>query len=196
MPTTNGMTVLLNPEDTMSSTMFSGSNEEIEPEPATVEASWPHRLVSASASATGSSIPPPIVLEATPTEGTISCLLILLRSRADGHDHAATTTVTGTLLALYNAKDYLIVKHPKVVSTVSTVLTTVGGIILFPGVSTCARGTILAHPAVGRRLRRALNAAAALAAAQAQASGQVAFEDVDDYRRDEPDGLLSVEFVV
>ena len=111
-------------------------------------------------------------------------------------------------LTLHNAVDYLIAKHPKVLSTVSTVLTTVGGIILFPGVTACARGTILAHPAVtiaagiavavGRWLRRALNSAAALAADQAQASGQVTIEDVDDHRRDgtEPDGLLSVDFVV
>jgi len=74
-------------------------------------------------------------------------------------------------LALHNAVVYLIDKHPKVLSTVSTVLTTVGGIILFPGVAACASGTILAHPAVtlaggiavavGRWLRRALNSAAA-----------------------------------
>ena len=84
-------------------------------------------------------------------------------------------------------------------STVSTVLTTLGGIILFPGVSAWAGGTILAHPAVtiaggialalGRQLRRALNSAAA----QAQA-----LEDVGDHRGDrtEPNGLLSVNFVV
>ena len=131
-----------------------------------------------------------------------------LRSRADGHHYTATTRVTDAPLALHNAVDYLITKHPKVLSTVSTVLTTVGGIILFPGVSACARGTILTHPAVtiaegialtvGRRLRRALNSAATLAAVQAQARGQVSTEGVDDYRRDGtvPDGLLSVDFVV
>jgi len=94
-----------------------------------------------------------------------------------------------------------------VLSTVSTVLTTVGGIILFPGVAACARGTILAHPAVtiaggiavavGRWLRRALNSAATLAAARARESGPT-IEDMDDDGRDgtEPDGLLSVDFVV
>ena len=116
--------------------------------------------------------------------------------------------MTDAPLTLHNVVDYMIAKHPKVLSTVSTVLTTVGGIILFPGVSACARGTILAHPAVtiaggialvvGRRLRRALNSAAALAPAQEQASGQVTIEDVDDHRgeRTEPDGLLSVDSVV
>ena len=106
--------------------------------------------------------------------------------------------------ALHNVVDYLIARHPKALSTLSTVLTTVGGIILFPGVSAFGRGTILAHPtvtiaggialALGRRLRRALDSAAA----QAQASGQVALEDVGDHRGDrtEPDGLLSVNFVV
>jgi hypothetical protein len=117
-------------------------------------------------------------------------------------------TVIDAPLTLHNAVDYLIAKHPKVLSIASTVLTTVGGIILFPGVSACARGTILAHPAVtiaggialavGRRLRRALNSAAALAAVQAQTSDQVTIEDVNGHRRDgtEPDGLLSVDFVV
>jgi len=113
--------------------------------------------------------------------------------------------MTAALLALHNAVDYLIAKHPRVLSTISTVLTTVGGIILFPGVSACARGTILAHPAVtiaggiavavGRLMRRALNSTAALAAAQEQASGQVTLEDVGDHRGDGT-GLLSVEFVV
>ena len=102
----------------------------------------------------------------------------------------------------------MIAKYPKGLSTVSTVLTIMGGIVLFPGVSACAHGTILAHPAVtiaggiavavGRRLRRALKSAATLAAAQAQASGHVTIEDADDHRRDgtEPDGLLSIDFVV
>jgi len=121
---------------------------------------------------------------------------------------SSTTTVTDAPLTLHNAVDHLIAKHPKVLSIISIVLTTVGGIILFPGVAAYARGTILAHPAVtiaggiavavGRWLRRALNSAAALAAAQAQASGQVTIEGMDSHRRDrtEPDGLLSVGFVV
>jgi len=132
-------------------------------------------------------------------------MLISFRSRANRHYHAAPLTVSTAPLALHNVVDYLIARHPKALSTLSTVLTTVGGIILFPGVSACARGTILAHPAVtiaggialavGRRLRRALNSTAASAAAQEQASGQVTIEDVVDYRGDgtEPDGLLSVD---
>jgi len=83
----------------------------------------------------------------------------------------------------------------------------VGGIILFPGVAACARGTIFAHPAVtiaggiavavGRWLRRALNSAATLAVVQPQASGPT-IEDMGDHGRDgtEPDGLLSADFVV
>ena len=113
--------------------------------------------------------------------------------------------MTAVPLALHNAVDYLISKHPKVLSIVSTVLTTVGGVILFPGVSACARGTILAHPAVtiaggiavavGRWLSRALDSAA-LAVGQAQTSGQVTTDGVYGYQRDGPDHLLSVEFVV
>jgi hypothetical protein len=117
-------------------------------------------------------------------------------------------TVADTPLPPRNAVDYLIARHPKVLSTVSTALTIVGGIILFPGVTACASGTILAHPAVtlaggiavlvGRWLRRTLNSAATLAAAQAQISSQGTIDDVDDHRRDgtEPDGQLAVHFVV
>jgi hypothetical protein len=96
-------------------------------------------------------------------------------------------------LRLYDALDYLIAKHPKVVSTVSTVLITVGGIILLPGVSACASGTILAHPAVtvagaiavvvGKWPKRALNSAATKAAAQVQRRNQRVIEDVDGYRQ-------------
>ena len=172
----------------MSSVMFSESSEEIEPERATAESSWPHRFASTS-------------IEGQRPGGS-------LRSRAEGHHRTATTTLPATLLALHNAVDYSIARHPRVLSTASTVLTTVGGIILFPGVSAYARGTILAHPAVtiaggialvvGRWLRRALNSAAASAAAQEQASGQVTTEDVDDRRQDrtDPVGLLSSDFIV
>ena len=201
--------------------MFSESSEEIEPESAMAESSWLHRFTSASASAT-SSTPPPTTVEAILVrnyeemelrnlEGMyphgfhskITCQRVLSH-----HNHTATTTVTDAPLALHNAMDNLIAKHPKVLSTVSTVLTTVGGIILFPGVAACASGTILAHPAVtiaggiavilSRRLRCALNSATALAATQVQASGQVNIKAVDDHQRDrtEPNGLLSVDFIV
>ncbi|KAH9958380.1 hypothetical protein BJV74DRAFT_753057, partial [Russula compacta] len=42
----------------------------------------------------------------------------------------------------------LITKHPKVMSSVSTVLIIMGSIVLLPGISACVNGTILAHPAV------------------------------------------------
>jgi len=84
-------------------------------------------------------------------------------------------------LGLQNAFDNFIIKHRKVVSTVSTVLITVGSIVLFPGVSACASGTILAHPAVtvagaiavtvGNWLRNELNSATARAAARAEPGG-------------------------
>ena len=76
-------------------------------------------------------------------------------------------------LGFRNGLDYLITKHPKAVSTVSTVLIAVGGMVLFPGISAWASGTALAHPAVtvagaiavavGKWLRAALNSAAAKA---------------------------------
>jgi hypothetical protein len=111
-------------------------------------------------------------------------------------------------LGMYHPLDYLIAKHPKVVSAVSNVLITVGGIVLLPGVSTWASGTIFAHPAVtvsgaiavvvGKWLRSALNSAAAKRAAQARPRGQGINEDGNGRRRGrtERDRLLSVEFVV
>jgi hypothetical protein len=73
--------------------------------------------------------------------------------------------------ALYNALGDVVTKHPKVLSTVSIVLITVGSIVLFPGVTACAAGTVLAHPAVtvaggisvvvGKLLRTAVHSATA-----------------------------------
>jgi len=98
--------------------------------------------------------------------------------------HHAVTTVEDAPLGLQNAFDNFIIKHRKVVSTVSTVLITVGGVVLLPGLSACVSGTILAHPGVtvaggiaivvGKWLRSALDSATARTAARAQASGQVA----------------------
>jgi hypothetical protein len=79
--------------------------------------------------------------------------------------------VVDTPLAVHNALGCVVTKHPKVVSTVSIVLITVGSIVLFPGVTACAAGTILAHPAVtvaggvsvvvGKLLRSAVHVAMA-----------------------------------
>lgn len=68
---TNSVAVFPNSKDSISPVMFPASSEEIEPERATAESSWPHHFASAGASAT-SSTPPPIDLEAAPIEGTLS----------------------------------------------------------------------------------------------------------------------------
>ena len=78
--------------------------------------------------------------------------------------------------------EYLIAKHPKVMANVSTVLITVGSIVLLPGMTACAAGTIFAHPAVtvagaiavvvGKWLRAAVQSATANGVAQAKQSGQ------------------------
>lgn len=72
----------------------------------------------------------------------------------------------------------LITKHPKVMSRISTVLVTAGGIVLIPSIFD---GTVLAHPAVkvggaiavafGRWLKTEVDSAVANATSQAQASG-------------------------
>ena len=82
---------------------------------------------------------------------------------------------------LRNALEYLIAKRPKVMSNVSTVLITVGSIVLLPGMTACAAGTIFADPAGtvagaiavvgGKWLRTAVQSATANGVAQAQKSG-------------------------
>ena len=73
MPTTNGMSGFLNSKGSMSLIIPSENSEEAEPErvAVTVENSWTHLFTSENASATGSTLPP-ILLEATPFEGTVS----------------------------------------------------------------------------------------------------------------------------
>ena len=101
--------------------------------------------------------------------------------------------------------DYLIAKHPKLVSIVSDLLVIVGSIVFLPGFSALVSGMVLAHPAVtfsgaiavvvGKWLRSKLDSTAAGAAAQARSRNQEAIEDVDGGRRErtERDPLLSVE---
>ncbi|KAH9964815.1 hypothetical protein BJV74DRAFT_753404, partial [Russula compacta] len=47
-----------------------------------------------------------------------------------------------------NPLDSLITKHPKVLSTVSTVLIVMSSVELLPGFFECVSDTILAHPAM------------------------------------------------
>jgi len=47
-----------------------------------------------------------------------------------------------------HALGHLITKHPKIMSSISTVLITVGGIACLPGFANCVANTLLAHPAV------------------------------------------------
>jgi len=78
----------------------------------------------------------------------------------------------------HNALGYLITKHPETMSSVSTVLITVGGIACLPGFANCVADTMLAHPAVtfaggiafsvGNWLKAVVNSATANGDAQAQ----------------------------
>ena len=90
---------------------------------------------------------------------------------------ATTTRTMDTPLWRVKARkvlEYLTTKHPKVVAAFSTVLVAVGNIASHPGVSACVGGPILAivqsvgaiAVAVGKRLRNALDSAAAPAPAQ------------------------------
>lgn len=88
----------------------------------------------------------------------------------------------GAPFAWHNDLRYIITKHPKVMSTISTALILAGSIVLLPGVSTYAGDTILAHPVVkigggiaiaaGKWLRTTVSSAEGVA--QAEPRGQEA----------------------
>jgi len=90
--------------------------------------------------------------------------------------------VEGAPFAWHNDLRYIITKHPKVMSTISTALILAGSIVLLPGVSTYAGDTILAHPVVkigggiaiaaGKWLRTTVSSAEGVA--QAEPRGQEA----------------------
>ena len=93
------------------------------------------------------------------------------------------------LLYAHKPINYVVMKHPKIVSAVSTVLITVGEIVLLPGVSAYI-GSIIFAPhavkaagaiavAVGKWLKGAVGSSAAKAAVQPQPNGQVAVEDIN-----------------
>jgi hypothetical protein len=97
------------------------------------------------------------------------------------------------MLNACNALDFLTTEHPKVMSTLSAVLITVGSLPVIPGLPAAAGGTILASHAVqaagaiavgvGNWLKSAQDSAAARAAAEAQPGGQaVIIEDVTHRR--------------
>lgn len=113
------------------------------------------------------------------------------------HRPPVTTTVAQApvwLLNACNALDFLTTEHPKVMSTLSAVLITVGTLPSLPGLSAGAGGAILASHAVqaagaiavgvGQWLKSAQDSTAAKAGeAAAQPSGQVAtIEDASNRR--------------
>ncbi|KAH9964810.1 hypothetical protein BJV74DRAFT_786271 [Russula compacta] len=81
-----------------------------------------------------------------------------------------------------------ITKHPKVMSSISTVLIIMGSIVLLPGISACVNGTILAHPAVkvaagvAVAVGKWLRSAASKATTQAQSTGQANIGDGNSRR--------------
>ena len=97
------------------------------------------------------------------------------------------------LLNACSALDFLTSEHPKVMTTLSAVLITVGSLPALPGLSTAAGGTILASHAVqaagaiavgvGNWLKAAQDSAAAKAAVESQPGGQAVIEDVSQRQR-------------
>lgn len=97
------------------------------------------------------------------------------------------------LLNACSALDFLTSEHPKVMTTLSAVLITVGSLPALPALSGAAGGTILASHAVqaagaiavgvGNWLKAAQDSASAKAAAEAQPGGHAAIEEVSSNRR-------------
>jgi hypothetical protein len=123
------MIVLLVFGESMSSAMSSENREDVESEPASAE-SFPrpyHFSFSPASIPAAVSTPSPSVLKAAPGEGaycTGDPITIILPTC--NNYHAVTTTAQDAPLGLHHPADYLIAKHPKVVSTVSNVLIAVG----------------------------------------------------------------------
>jgi len=119
-----------------------------------------------------------LALEAIPGNGATCPRHSIPVNAADQGCHHAV--VGDAPLVLRNALGHLIAKHPKVMSTVPTVLITVGSIVLLPGFTACATGTTFAHPAVtvsgaiavsvGKWLRAVVHSVTVEVAAQAKPS--------------------------
>lgn len=187
------------------SSLQDGVSQKLEPTSFPVHAPAAPNFATAAAAAGSSSTltlsfnPHP---EATVSEGEPSLHQSILGDIADQRMHtlltSATTTTrpTDTPPPLWRVKArkalrYLAAKHPKVVSTLSTVLVTVGNIASHPGFSACVGGPILAAVqsvgalavTVGEWLRNALDSAGA--PAQAQPGGRRTTTDVGGRARRE-----------
>lgn len=127
-----------------------------------------------------------------PTASTVSAV----PTPAAPSGEVTTTTEAQAPLWLLNAcsaLEFLTSEHPKVMTTLSAVLITVGSLPALPGLSTAAGGTILASHAVqaagaialgvGNWLKAAQDSAAAKAVAESpQPGGHAAIEDVSHRR--------------
>jgi len=208
IPTTDGTVTPLIPNNPMTlvvlpvnsddgdkaepSSLQDGISQKLEPTSFPVHAPAAPNFTTAAAagSSSTSTLSSNHYLEATASEGEPSLhqpiSVTLLISDAL---YQATTTRMMDAPPLWRVKarkvlEYLIAKHPKVVSTLSAVLIAVGNIASHPGVSACVGGPILAAVqsagvlavTVGEWLRNALDSAAA-APEQAQLSGRRAIED-------------------
>jgi hypothetical protein len=200
IPTTNGTITLPVPNDSTSSVISSEGGEEgdeVKPSGSQDGSLWKIHTVSSPvhfpaapgttiADSTSTPTPSPNTRPeaATPTsnEGAPRpCHSISVTSLTSNDVHPATAAADASFwqVNMHKVLNYFITKHPKVVSAVSTVLTTVGSIALHPGVAACIGGPSAQHAvqavgavavAVGKWLRTALNSAATKAAAQAQLS--------------------------
>lgn len=152
--------------------------EVVKPETTTTSSSsfWKLNLASSS---TSTPAPPAPNVHA-------SSVVVPTPAAPSGEVTTAEAQAPLWLLNACSALDFLTSEHPKVMTTLSAVLITVGSLPALPGISTAAGGTILASHAVqaagaiavgvGNWLKSAQDSAAAKAAAETQPGGQATIE--------------------
>ncbi|KAH8986595.1 hypothetical protein EDB92DRAFT_1936180 [Lactarius akahatsu] len=158
--------------------------EVVKPEPTTSTSSsfWKLHLASSSTNT------PAPAASSVPTSSTV------VSTTAAPSGEVTTTEAQAPLWLLNatNALEFLTSEHPKVMTTLSAVLITVGSLPALPGLSTAAGGTLLASHAVqaagaiavgvGNWLKAAQDSAAAKAVVDSQPGGHAAIEEVSHRR--------------
>ncbi|KAF8494945.1 hypothetical protein F5888DRAFT_1714348 [Russula emetica] len=179
-----------------SATPAENSKEVVKAEPASSSGFWKLPFPSSSSNPTTapSATTPAPALAPAATTTTTTTAVVPTSAAPQGEVTTTEAQAPVWLLNACNALDFLTSEHPKVMSTLSAVLITVGTLPALPGISAGAGGAILASHAVqaagaiavgvGHWLKSAQDSTAPkVGEAAAQASGQIAtIEDVSNRR--------------
>ncbi|KAN0118126.1 hypothetical protein V8E52_005387 [Russula decolorans] len=132
----------------LSATPAENSKEDVKAEPASSSGFW--KLPFPSSSSNPTTAPPNTAPAPTATTITAAAAAAVVPASAAPQGEVTTTEAQAPvwLLNACNALDFLTSEHPKVMSTLSAVLITVGTLPSLPGISAGAGGAILASHAV------------------------------------------------